>query len=215
MRIRLALPLILMLASGPAYAHKLVIKRTLMLEPSGAHDLQILVMLEVPSGPPRKALAELADANHDGSIDAGEERHMRQLLAVRALDGIRIVAGTSTLAIDNVETKLKIGRSDAPVVLAVHGVAALPGLTLSITTALEGDPLDLEVLPGNRPVSWTERGTIKGGGFKASLGLGDRARFGLVEARSGGYLERNADEHPSRDTERSSEPGAQPRHPRP
>ena len=46
--------LLVILATGTADAHKLSVKRTLLLEPSGRHDLQILLQLRVPSGESRR-----------------------------------------------------------------------------------------------------------------------------------------------------------------
>jgi hypothetical protein len=173
------------LLEGSAFAHKLEIKRTLVLEPSGEHDLQILIALRVPSGAPRKTLSVLADQNHDGRVDDREEKAMRRLLAIRALDGIRLLAGTSSVAIDNMETKLKVDGGEGPVDLAVHGVAHLPAqpgdVALTVATAVVGDPLDLVVLPGNRPVMGSDRGQARDGGLKVTLGQGDRARIRLAD----------------------------------
>src|SRR3989442_1647655 len=116
-RIELGFAFAAVLAAAPsiALAHKLTIKRTLFLEHAKGGDLHILVELRVPSGDSRRALAQLADADHDGKLDAAEEKNMRRLLAVRALDGIKILAGTSTIAIDNLETKLKVDGQEGPV----------------------------------------------------------------------------------------------------
>jgi hypothetical protein len=155
------------------------------LEHSGARDLQVLVELRVPSGDSRRALAQLADANHDGKIDDAEQKHMRRLLALRALDGVSIAAGTATVSIENVETKLRVDGELGPVDLAAHGVARLPmrARALTVTTSATGDPLDLVVLPGNRPPVETDRGTLQAGRMKASLGIGDRARIVLAETQ--------------------------------
>jgi hypothetical protein len=168
----------LITAGREVYAHKLEVQRTVYLEPAASHDLQIVIKLHVPSGDPRRTIDVLADANHDGHVSDQEMTALRRTLAIRALDGIRILADTSTLSADNVETKIRFDGADGAVDLMVHAAARLPerdrAVRLAVTTTLDADPLELVVLSGTRPVIESDRGRVVNGAFTARVGKGDR-----------------------------------------
>jgi hypothetical protein len=188
MRSRRLLVVALALALWPRAvdAHKLVVQRTLYIEPSGARDLQIVLKLHVPNGDSRKSVEVMADADHDGHVNEGEMKALRRTLALRALDGLKLVAGTTTLAVDNVETKIRFDRQDGPVDLMLHAVARLPSeeaLAIDVSTSPGADELELIVLAGTRPALATDRGSVDRGGFHAKLGQGDRVTWRIDRRR--------------------------------
>jgi hypothetical protein len=160
----------------PAYAHKTRVTRMLMIEPADGGELQVIIALKVPSGDARRALEVYVDVDRDGRLGEGEMRELEAMLISRALDGIAIHTETSTLTLGGLEVKTKADPRDGPLEVMVHAVAVLPNKerSLAVTTSSLGDPLDLVVLPGVRPVVHTMRGRAAKGGFTASLGRGDR-----------------------------------------
>jgi hypothetical protein len=159
--------------SWPAAAHKLPVQRALYLEPAG-DTLHVASAITVPGGAARAALTALAKG----------ESELKGILIRRALDGVRLASGTSTLTLSGVESKLRAPDSPAePLELMLHGTAPLPRdaarVVLRVSTEPFGDPLLLVVLPGTRPVEQTSRGRLKGGGFKAELTVADEVRWTL------------------------------------
>lgn len=162
---------------GVAFAHKLAVKRTLLIEPEGGRGLHVLLALHVPGGRPRRGLSLLFDTNHDGRISGLESDALRSTLTRRALDGLVLCSGTGTVAFGGLAVKDRIQEGDGPIDLVIHGVAELPAgpdrHALSLTTALAGDPLDVVVLPGTRPVVEASSGRLERGQLKIALRPGD------------------------------------------
>ncbi|MCK6549810.1 hypothetical protein L6R52_28495 [Myxococcota bacterium] len=165
-------------AGGEAFAHKTGVKRLVMVEPSGPRELQVIVALRVPAGRARKAIELLADVNRDGQLQPNERAEVESVLVARALDGLVLHAGTSTLTLARTSAKLK--TATGPLELMILGVATLPSASttdLALTTGTVGDPVDLVVLAGTRPVTSATRGAPTDGALKATLGLGDRVAW--------------------------------------
>jgi hypothetical protein len=151
-------------------AHQGQVTRTLMLEPAG-DELHVVVHVSV-TGEARKRSLMILDA---------EAR--RALLIQRALDGVRLLAGTATVAVTNVEVKTK---QEGPIELMLHGTARIRGGDVSVVTATDADPIDLVVLPGNRPVVRATRGA-KSGGLKTRMGAGDRVEWLMLVDRASAH----------------------------
>lgn len=166
--------------AGDAHAHKTGVRRLVMVEPSGPQVLQVIVALRVPAGRARKAIELLADHDRDGRLAPKERAEVESVLVSRALDGLVLHAGTSTLTLARTSAKLK--TDDGPLELMILGVATLPdasAVELALSTGAVGDPVDLVVLAGTRPVTSASRGTPGAGGLKATLGVGDRVSWKL------------------------------------
>lgn len=180
--------LIACLAIAPnAHAHKRSVRRALFLETAESRDLHVVVAIRIPSGQARIAFNLLADGDRDGRYSESERLHVREILSARALDGLTIHTGTTALALGGMEVKEKIEPGDGPVEVMVHAKASIPaapGTELRVTTSGIGDPLDLMVLSGSRPVVETSRGKIEGGGFKVELGQRDQVRFRIQPPRA-------------------------------
>jgi hypothetical protein len=166
--------------AGIAEAHKRSVRRALFLETANTRDLHVIAAIRIPSGDARVAFNLLADTDRDGKYSDKERARVRSMLAGRALDGIRIFTGTTAVSLGAIEAKEKIEPGDGVVEVMIHAKTSIPekvGAELSVTTTSIGDPLDLMVLPGSRPVESSSRGRIEGGGFKAELGQSDRVSF--------------------------------------
>lgn len=153
------------------FAHQGEFARTLMLEPAG-EVLHVVVHAKVTGEDRRRSL---------GLLDATTRR---SLLVERALEGVRLFAGTTSVSVENVEVKTELeGRLE----VMVHGTARIgagvrAGQTagdVSVETAVNADPIDLVVLPGNRPVVRASRGA-KSGGLRTRMGPGDRVRWQML-----------------------------------
>jgi hypothetical protein len=144
-------------------AHQGEFNRTLMLEPAG-DALHVVVHVSI-TGEAKRSLSMLTPKKRES------------VLLQRALDGVRLFAGSSTVAIEGVEVKAK----DAE--LMIHGTARVPGGEVAVETAANADPIDLVVLPGNRPVVKASRGA-KSGGLSAKMGPGDRVRWQMLVGRA-------------------------------
>jgi hypothetical protein len=173
----LALALALAFAASRADAHKMSVRRALFLETAGARELHIVVAIRIPSGEARRAFDVIADSNHDGRYSEEERAQVRSILASRMLDGLLIRTATSALELAGIEIKEKIEPGEGPVEVMLHATAVLFGPELSVTTTNVGDPLDLVVLRGSRPVVETSRGKVENGSVKTEMGLGDRVRL--------------------------------------
>lgn len=155
-------------------------RRAVFLESAGARELHVLVGLRVPEGDARRSLEVLADRDLDGALSGPELRRVEQVLATRALDGLVLRAGTSTLALSGVEVKLK-REPRGPVEVMLHAVASLPPapVRLVVSTGPGGDPVDLVVVPGSRPIRAATSGDRSGGGLKVTLLRNDRVEVDL------------------------------------
>lgn len=144
-------------------AHQGQFTRTLMFEPAG-EVLHVIVHVKITGEERQQALRML------------KTKALEQVLVQRALDGVRLFAGTSSVAIEGVEVKTKV---KAPIELMIHGTARTLGAELAVETAADADSIDLVVLPGDRPVLRATRGA-KSGGLKAKLGSGDRIQWVML-----------------------------------
>lgn len=157
------------------------VRRTLFLEPSGKREIQIAVRIRVPGGDPRRALNLLADQDHDGKLDPAEIERVRAMLAARALDGVKLFAGTATITVARLESKAEVEGTEGPIEVMLHGVGALPEaprpLRLSVTTRAGGEEIHLVLLRGTRPVIDASRGEVVRGALQTTLGLGDRVSW--------------------------------------
>jgi hypothetical protein len=151
-------------------AHQGQLTRTLMIEPAG-DVLHVVVHVSVTGEERKRALMMLDPKVRESS------------LARRALDGVRLFAGTASIALDGAEVKTKVGGA---IEVMIHGTARAAGGELSVETAEDADPIDLVVLPGNRPVVRATRGA-KSGGLKAKLGAGDRIRWLMLVDREAAH----------------------------
>jgi hypothetical protein len=177
---RTLLAIAILLLPCEAAAHRGRVLRRLVIEPWSGGRLEVLASITVPPGPGRAALLALGDANHDGKIADREKKTLEDHLATRALDGVRLMAGSSTLALEAAEVKLSVPADPKAIVeLLIHGSASLPKdiENLSVRTGREGDPLELFVVAGKRPVRKVSRGVVQGGSFRASLGPLDEVRW--------------------------------------
>lgn len=173
------------LAPAPsAYAHKKKVARSIKLEPT--HDrLYVWVALEVPAGRGKDTLVALADARHDGQLDAAERQQLERTLAIRALDGVALWVDGATRALDAAELKLSAPTaSDAPLQLVILGHVPLgpAAARVGLTTVTVGDPIELGVLAGERPVLSTSRGTVVRGALETVLGTPDRVSWRIAAA---------------------------------
>jgi hypothetical protein len=147
-------------------AHQGQLTRTLMLEPAG-DVLHVIVHLKVTGRERQEALRML------------EKKNLESVLAQRALAGVRLISGTSSIAVEGIEIKSKLAE---PIELMIHGTARLFRTELGVETAANADPIDLVVLPGDRPVLRATRGA-KSGGLKAKMGAGDRVEWVMLVDR--------------------------------
>ena len=167
---------ILLATAAPALAHRSFVKRAILIEPAAGARLEVVFTITVPGGKARGALVLLADRDRDGKLTPGEETNLRAQLTTRALDGVRLQVGSATVALADVSTKLRVDPDPSgPLVLMLHGVAPLPPSVerVQISTADSGDPAELRVLAGARPVATTSRGKLVSGGFATTLAPSD------------------------------------------
>jgi hypothetical protein len=174
-----------LLPSSIAAAHKLPVRRELLIEP-GARQLDVVASINVPAGSPRTAALTVVDLDHDGKLDHREEEQLRALLIDRALDGVRLLVGNATVALSGVESKLRTPIDPAePLVLMLHGTVPLTdagALRLVIKNEPFGDPVALTLLPGARALRGVSRGTLNRGKLELELALGDRLSFSIGPA---------------------------------
>lgn len=173
----IALALGLLASTSPAFAHSGATTRTIALEP--AQDrLHVLVHLEVRGTKRIEALTLMADANHDGRLSDPERKVLENRLAIRALDGVRLLVDSSTVALDGLQAALKLEPAK-PIALMVLGSTALPPNTrsLAVTTGAGAEPLKVMVRPGTRPVVRASRGRPAEGGLETDLKAADRVSW--------------------------------------
>jgi hypothetical protein len=145
------------------FAHQGQFTRTLMIEPADG-VLHVIVHVKVTGEERQRMLSML------------KQKALESVLVQRALDGVRLYAGTSSVAIEGAEIKSKAGP---PIELMIHGTARPKNAELAVETAADADSIDLVVLPGDRPVLRATRGA-KTGGLKARLGSGDRIEWVML-----------------------------------
>lgn len=138
--------LALLLVGAPAFAHKGRTTRNLYLEPTADHVV-VLVHLKIGGAAQRRAITVLADQDRDRRVSASERTELERLLAVRALDGLRLGVGTATVSLANVQAKLQT-PPDGPVEVMVHARIDRPDGALRLTTARLGDPLTVHLVAG-------------------------------------------------------------------
>src|SRR5688500_2243070 len=146
-------------------AHQGAFTRTLMLEPSGG-ELHVVVHASI-TGKKKELLMFLDEQTRD------------RMMYERALGDVRLMAGSATVAVENVEVK---SRYDGALEVMIHATARIRGSDVSVETAADADPIDLIVLPGDRPVLRATRGA-KSGWIKAKMGSGDRIRWTMLVER--------------------------------
>ena len=149
-----------------AIAHQGAYQRSLSLEPAGA-EVHVLVHASL-TGDDRKEIWLRMDTKTRDSI-----------FVERALAGVKLLAGSEAVALENIEVKVKV---DGPIEVMIHAVARIPGGDVSVETAADAEPIDLVVLRGNRPVLRATRGA-KSGGIQAKMGAGDRIRWTMLVER--------------------------------
>jgi hypothetical protein len=179
-----------LVAPSIASAHKRAVRRALFLETAGKNELHVVLAIRIPGGERRRAFDLYADANHDGRYSEEERAQVRSMLAARALDGLSIRSATAAIALAGLEIKDKIEAEEGTIEVMLHATATFRGTELSVSTSNIGDPLDLLVLRGSRPVLKATRGKVENGGVKTALGLGDRVTLILVEALVGSTRDR-------------------------
>lgn len=179
--LRIASWVALALAFGaPASAHQGSVRRALAVEPAG-DVLHVLAHLEIVGKERREAMRLVADADHDGRLGDRERTQLETDLSRRALDGIRLVVGTTTVAIDGAKSALAF-EAGLPSALMVHGTTPLPKSVdrIAVVTGRTGDPLTLLVRPGSRPVHATTRGKVEKGALKAQMSTLDRVSWRMI-----------------------------------
>lgn len=156
-----------------AEAHRFRIQRTLMLEGWDDGSLHVVLAISVPGGKPRAGLL----------VAARSREAVERALAVRALDGLRLIVGTTTVSLPRMETKLRLPpEPDARVELMMHGATRLPDgeVAIRVKTARDGEPLELRVLEGRRPVIAAARGRRRDGGLELRLSAADQVDLRLA-----------------------------------
>jgi len=163
-----------------ALAHDSRVTRSIAIEPAGDH-LQILISLRVPSGKQKIAAIVSAQLTHDGKLDPAERQALEAQLARRAIVGLALTVGSATVALAGAELKLRVpDEDDRPIDLVILGRAPLGSGRLALAN-VAGDPVDLRVLAGSRPVSTTSRGKVVHGGLTTVLGVPDRVAWTLSD----------------------------------
>lgn len=174
----------LALAPTPAHAHQRKIARTFKLEPT-ADTLLVWVSITVPPGRGKETMLALADASRDGTLDPTERQRLERTLAVRALDGVALLVGGATRALDRAELKLSApAEKDASIELVILGSVPLgpTAQSLALNVIRSGDPISLGVLAGERPVTRSSRGTVVAGGVDTVMGSPDRVSWTIAPA---------------------------------
>lgn len=162
-----------------ARAHTAKVSRSIKLEPT-ADTVVVWVSLKVPPGRAKETLVALTDSSRNGVLDDAEKQRLQHTLTGRALDGVALLVGGSTRALDQAQIKLSAPlAADAPLELVILGTIPLPPgpQTLALNVIRSGDPIELSLLPGERPVTRTSRGAISGGGVETILGTPDRIHW--------------------------------------
>lgn len=169
-----ALLLVLTLSPEAAKAHDKKVQRTVALEPSQA-ELHVLVSLRIPSGPARAAMFALADSDRSGQLSPKERAVLERAMIGRAMGGLMLVVGTATRTLDAAESKLSVLDPESPLDLLIHGTAPLPPapVTVRLKTLESGEAVEVEVLAGDRLLSASSRGKVKGATLKTVLGPRD------------------------------------------
>jgi hypothetical protein len=174
MRRLAALLLAAALLPQAAQAHDKKVLRTVALEPA-KDELHVLVSLRVPSGPARAAMFALADRDRNGQLNPKERAALERAMIERAMGGLMLVVGTATRTLDGAESKLSVLDPESPLDLLIHGTAPLPqaAVTVRLKTVESGEPVDVEVLAGDRPLAASSRGRPLKGVLKTVLGSRD------------------------------------------
>ncbi len=183
-RICIALLALSLAAPLPALAHTRKVARTIKLETT-ADQLLVWVSIKVPPGRGKDTLVAMADGSRDGQLDAAEKQRLERTLAVRALDGVALVVGGSTRALSAPELKLSAPTAaDAPLELVILGSVPLPAPAqeVSLNVIRAGDPIELSLLAGERPVTRSSRGTVVQGGVETVMGSPDRVSWSVAAA---------------------------------
>lgn len=178
-----ALAAVLALAPTGASAHRPLVTRLLSLEPGEDGKLHCLVQLTLPPLLKRSHVT-LVDRNLNGHLEPAERAALTQILAERAIDGVQVWVGTSSLALGRGRAELDVGATaNDAAQLMLYAAAPLPAelSRIEVRTGRISDALELVVLPGARPVTASSRGRIARGKARASLRADDRVR---VELRS-------------------------------
>ncbi|MCC7385655.1 MAG: hypothetical protein IT384_27650 [Deltaproteobacteria bacterium] len=172
----LVLAAVLALAPTRASAHRPLVTRLLSLEPGEDGQLHCLVQLTLPPLLKRSHLT-LVDRNVNGRLEPAERAALTQILAERAIDGVQVWAGTSSIALGRGRAELDVGATaNDAAQLMLYAAAPLPAAQnrVEVRTGRISDALELVVLPGARPVMASSRGRIARGEARASLRADDR-----------------------------------------
>lgn len=184
----LFIAVLLLIAPAGAFAHKSAITRRLLFE--ATHDrLYVIANVRVPSGKHRTALLALADVNRNGKIEDPERRELEVHLAQRALFGVMLFAGTSTVVLGGAETKLNIPPDEkSGLEMMLLGSAPLPAgrVAVRVATIKTAEPLEIELVPGKRPALQVSRGKLEKGRYRTTLGPLDQVSWELSSAGSDG-----------------------------
>lgn len=157
-------------------AHQGKVTRTLMVEPSGDR-LHVVVHVKVSGTDRRRVMFGILDGNRDGRLDGRERKRFEAMMLERGLEGLRLYAGTATVALEGVQVKSKVEESFE---VMVHGTAPA-GDRVAVETSPTAEPLDLVVLPGTRPPVSPSRGRVRGGTLKVRVGSGDKVAWAMSE----------------------------------
>lgn len=173
-----AFALIAVLLLGPGHAGS--VKRSLAVEVHG-DTVHVLAHLEVTGKKRREGLLLLADQNRDGRLSKAERTKLETKLAVRALSGVRLLAGTATVSLDGVRAALKTDGNEPEAVMVI-GQAPIPPRTerLTLVTHEAKDGLILMVRPGTRSPVRASRGRVEKRSLRVQVGEYDRISWWLA-----------------------------------
>ncbi len=169
---------LLLLVSTEAQAHKGLALRSLNLEVTET-ELVVLVHLKITGTRQRQALQVVADANRDGHLSPAERDVLRDRLALRALSGLMLKVGSSTVGLSKVQSKLQLS-ADGPVEVMVHGVAPFAAADSEVTlrTTAKAEGLAVRAVPGPRRLKAASRGRpSRIGLYETQMGPGDELKL--------------------------------------
>lgn len=168
----------LLLVSTGAQAHKGLALRSLNLEVTDS-QLVVLVHLKITGERQRQALQVVADANRDGQLSQAERDTLRDSLASRALSGLKLQVGSSTVTLSQAQSRLQM-NTDGPVEVMVHGVAPFGTADFQVTlrTTARAEGLAVRTVPGPRKLKSASRGRpARSGLYEAQMGPGDELKL--------------------------------------
>lgn len=161
-----------------AEAHKGKSTRSLNVE-AGPRQLVVLTHLKVTGDDQRKALFVLADGNRDGRLSEAEKVTLQEHLVARALLGVQLWVGTSSVTLQDVQARLQVSL-DGPVEVMVHGVTTFSPQQqeVRISTVAGTEALLVRSVPGVRRLISASRGQpSRRGLYEAEMGPRDELKL--------------------------------------